>query len=67
MIRALLHKITTEDSVLELTGQKPEVKNIIPVATVLLPESICAAVVRHSRDVCWADGKRETSSSSVLP
>lgn len=53
--------------VLELRVQKPEVQNIvIPENTTLLPESICVAVVRDSRDVCWADGKRETSSSSVL-
>lgn len=52
--------------VLELRVQKPEVQNIvIPENTTLLPESICVAVVRDSRDVCWADGKRETSSSSV--
>lgn len=52
---------------LELRAQKPEVQNsIIPENTTLLPESVCVAVVRDSRDVCWADGKWETSSSSIL-
>lgn len=67
MICVLRHKITIEDLIGAGTESPKAQNTIIPENTTLfLPESVCVAVVRDSRDVCWADRKRETSSSSGL-
>lgn len=57
--------MTIEDFGTEIP--KARMQNIIiPENTTLVPESVCVAVVRDSRDMCWAEGKWETSSSGFL-